>query len=92
MNNRYKMRHKEEWNLETVKVKFLREIEVMLQDEEIDEDERLTSFSICECMKCHWKFIGECERHGYGGYTSQGVQIPNFCPMCGGKISDELAE
>ncbi len=68
------------------KVKFLKEIDVKLQDESID-DERDTSFSLCECLKCHWKFIGECERHGYG-FTSQGVQIPNFCPMCGSKIED----
>lgn len=68
-------------------IKFLKEIDVVLQDEEVDKDERNTSFSICECMNCHWKFIGECERHGYG-FTSQGVQIPDYCPMCAFKIVD----
>ncbi|MCK2000816.1 hypothetical protein MZM54_05360 [[Brevibacterium] frigoritolerans] len=74
-----------------VKVKIIREIDVVLQDEELNEDERNTSFTVCECMKCHWKFIGECERHGYG-FTSEGVQIPNFCPMCGSEISDTLED
>jgi predicted Zn-ribbon and HTH transcriptional regulator len=74
-------------NKEGTKVKFLKEIDVVIQDDELDEDERNASFSICECMKCHWKFIGECERHGYG-FTSQGVQIPDFCPMCASKIVD----
>ncbi|MEE3950730.1 hypothetical protein [Peribacillus frigoritolerans] len=74
-----------------VKVKFIREIDVVLQDEEIDEDERNTSFTVYECMKCHWKFVGDCERHGYG-FTSEGVQAPDYCPMCGAKISDTLED
>ena len=77
--------------MESTKVKFLREIDVILQDEEINEDERHTSFTACECMKCHWKFIGDCERHGYG-YTSEGTQIPNYCPMCGTKFDGEMAD
>lgn len=72
------------------KVKFLKEIEVVLQDDERDEDDRLISFTVCECMKCHWTFIGDCERHGHGGYTSEGVQVPNYCPMCGSKFGDEM--
>jgi len=71
------------------KVKFLREIEAVLQDESIDEDERLISLTVCECMKCHWTFIGDCERQGYG-FTSQSQQISNFCPMCGSKFDDDL--
>lgn len=40
---------------------------------------------VLECGECHWKFIGDCERHGYG-FTSESVDTPNFCPMCGTKI------
>ncbi len=77
--------------METTKVKFLSEIDVVVQDEEIDEDDRHASFTICECMKCHWRFVGDCHRFDYG-YTSEGTQIPNYCPMCGTKIDDELVD
>lgn len=76
---------------DAVKVKFLREVDVELQDSSIDEDSRRTSYTACECMKCLWQFIGDCQRFGYG-YTSEGVQIPNYCPMCGSKFEDELLE
>lgn len=76
--------------METTKVKFLHELEAIRQDEGLGEDEHFVSFSVHECMKCHWKFIGDCERHGYG-YTSQSVQTPNYCPMCGTKFEDEMA-
>lgn len=78
-------------NQGNTKIKFLRELDVMLQDDDIDEDERITSFAVCECVKCHWRFIGDCERYGYG-FTSQGVQIPDYCPMCGSKIEDTLED
>lgn len=67
-------------------VKFIKELDFILQDEEVDERDRKTSLTLCECMKCHWKFIGGCERHG------EGVQIPYFCPMCGSKISEILED
>jgi rubrerythrin len=76
-------------NKEGTKVKFLKEIDVVLQDEELEKDEKDASFSVCECMECHWKFIGDCERQGYG-FTSQSVQIPDYCPMCGTKIVDVI--
>lgn len=77
--------------METAKVKVLQEIDAMLQDEEINEADRFVSFTACECMECHWTFIGDCEREGYG-YTSQSQQVPNFCPMCGSKFVDSLIE
>ncbi|MDX8367893.1 hypothetical protein [Cytobacillus sp. IB215665] len=75
----------------TVKVKFQKELEVVIQDDEIDEEDRLTSFTILECMGCHWIFNGDCERFGYG-FTSQSTQIPNYCPMCGSKLEGEIEE
>ncbi|MED1948974.1 hypothetical protein [Brevibacillus centrosporus] len=75
----------------TTKVKFIKELDAILQDEDMDEDEAFVSFTILECMTCHWKFIGDCQRHGYG-FTSEGTQVPNYCPMCGTKIDDEMAE
>lgn len=42
-------------------------------------------------MSCHWRFIGDCNREGYG-YTCEGTQTPNYCPMCGRKIEDEIDE
>nr|WP_150959324.1 hypothetical protein [Aneurinibacillus sp. XH2] len=73
------------------KVEFLREIDVLLQDDDISDDDRLVSYTVCECMTCNWTFIGDCERQGRG-YTSEGTQIPNFCPMCGNKFDDVLIE
>jgi rubrerythrin len=78
-------------NVETTKVKFIRELDVWLLNTEFSEDERTTSFTICECMKCHWTFVGDCNRQGYG-YTNQGVQVPNYCPMCGSKFDGDLLE
>lgn len=72
-------------------VKFLREIDVWLLNTDIPEDERVMLLTVCECMKCHWTFIGDCERQGYG-FTDQGVQVPNFCPMCGSKFDGDLLE
>lgn len=76
---------------EVTQVKLIGEIDAELKLEDVEEEERLTSFTMFECMKCHWRFIGDCERYGYG-YTSEDTQCPNFCPMCGTKISDDLAE
>ena len=73
------------------KIKIIKELEVELTGEEVDEDENLVSFLICECMNCHWRFTGDCNREGYG-YTSQGVQTPNFCPMCGKELDDEIEQ
>lgn len=75
----------------TTKIKIVRELDVMLTDDDIDDDEKSTSFLVCECMSCHWRFIGDCHRYGYG-YTSQGTQTPDYCPMCGKKIDDEIEE
>jgi rubrerythrin len=75
----------------TTKIKFIQEISVELLDEQIYEDEKITSFTVFECGNCHWRFIGDCARYGYG-YTSEGTQAPNYCPMCGRKIKDELEE
>lgn len=75
----------------TTKVKLVKELDAILQDDDLNEDEAFTSFTIYECMSCYWMFIGDCERHGYG-YTSEGTQMPNYCPMCGTKIEDELIE
>ncbi len=75
----------------TTKIKIIKELDVEILDEEIDKDERITSFLICECSSCHWRFAGDSKRYGYG-YTSEGVQTPNYCPMCGKKIEDEIEE
>lgn len=72
------------------KVKFLREIEAERKDIE-DPDERGMSLTVCECMHCHWTFIGDCERTGHG-FTCEGTQVPNYCPMCGSKFDDDLLE
>lgn len=68
--------------METTKIKVLREIDVAIQGEEIDEDDRYATFTICECLKCQWRFIGTC----HNGYTDAGTLIPEYCPMCGTKI------
>jgi rubrerythrin len=68
-------------------VKFKKDWLVEDQDEDVGEDDKLKSISIYECCNCHWIFAGDCERYGYG-YTSQSVQTPNYCPMCGAKIKD----
>jgi len=73
-----------------VEIKIIKESEVELLDDDINEDDKVISQLICECTNCHWRFIGDCYRFGYG-YTSQGTQIPNYCPMCGGKITDDIA-
>lgn len=73
--------------IDKINVKFITELDVDLTNEDIEDDDRATSFTIYECCKCHWRFVGECNRYGYG-YTSEGVQTPNYCPMCGGKIED----
>ena len=72
---------------EPTAVKFLNELDVEIADDEIPEDERLISISVYECCTCHWKFFGDCERTGYG-FTLEGTQTPNYCPMCGRKIND----
>lgn len=77
--------------MKTTKVKFIREIEALWQGVDTDDESRDMSLTVCECMNCHWAFIGDCERQGYG-FTNQGVQVPNFCPMCGSKFDDELLE
>lgn len=78
--------------METTKVKVLKEIEVeILNPNEGEEDESLVSLSVYECGTCHWRFIGDVERYGYG-YTSQSQQTPDFCPMCGREIEDEFIE
>lgn len=76
----------------TTKVRYIGEMEATItNDDEIPEDERGISISIYECCKCHWRFFGDSERHGYS-HDSEGVQTPNYCPMCGRKIEDEFAE
>ncbi|MEK3784116.1 hypothetical protein [Paenibacillus sp. FSL R5-0810] len=77
--------------MKTAKVKFIREIEALRQGVDTDDESRDMSLTVCECMNCHWTFIGDCERQGYG-FTNQGVQVPNFCPMCGSKFDDDLLE
>lgn len=76
-------------NEETAKVKFLREIDAWLLNTDIPEDNCNVSFTVCECMKCHWTFIGDCERQLHPAST-EGTQIPNYCPMCGSKFDDLL--
>ncbi|CRF28900.1 Uncharacterised protein [Mycobacterium tuberculosis] len=79
--------------MKNAKVKFLHEIQAVREvegnPERYDDDDRDMSLTVCECMNCHWTFIGDCERQGYG-YTNQGQQIPNYCPMCGSKFDDDL--
>jgi rubrerythrin len=79
--------------METTKVKILKEIEAEISsfDGDIGEDDRFMSLTIHECTTCHWRFIGEVERYGYG-YDSQGQQTPDYCPMCGRKIEDNFAD
>lgn len=64
-----------------MKVKVVKEIEAITQNE---ENENLL-FGVLECGECRWKFIGDCERHGYG-FTVESTDTPNFCPMCGSEI------
>ena len=74
------------------KVKFLKELTGIIDgDMDEGEDERTFGFTVYECCSCHWRFIGDCDRTGYG-YDWQGVQTPNYCPMCGRKISDEMED
>jgi len=75
--------------MKTAKVKFLHEIEAVRQGVDIDDESRDMSLTVCECMNCHWMFIGDCVCEGYG-YEIQGQQIPNYCPMCGSKFDDDL--
>lgn len=51
----------------------------------VTDDMCIEDFNFCECMNCHWRFIGDAQRYGYG-YTSEGTDLVNFCPMCGKKI------
>lgn len=76
---------------EITKVKFITEINAEIDNDEIPEDERFTSFSLYECFSCHWRFYGDIVRFGYG-YDSEGKQTPDYCPGCGKKIEDEFAE
>ncbi len=71
-------------------IKFINEIDVDVTTEE-DDESQIMSYTIYECNQCHWRFVGDSVRYGYG-YDSEGVQTPNFCPMCGKKIIDEIEE
>ena len=77
--------------METTKVKFIKELILKTLDDDTYEEENIFGLTVYECMKCHWRFTGDCGRSGYG-YTHQEQQTPNYCPMCGIKIDDEFEE
>lgn len=56
-------------------------IDVVTDDMHIDE------FNFYECTSCHWRFIGDAQRYNCG-FTSEGTDLFNFCPMCGKEIED----
>ena len=74
---------------EEVTVKFLKEMTLENLSDDLDDDEKTISLSAYECCKCHWCFIGDCERTGHG-YDLEGTQMPNYCPMCGTKIKEYI--
>ncbi|HEY3424821.1 MAG TPA: hypothetical protein VGL27_08505 [Negativicutes bacterium] len=76
---------------EKTKIRIIKELDVELLDDSVDEDEKIISLLICECVTCHWRFAGDCNRFGYG-YTSEGVQTPYYCPMCGKEIEDVIED
>jgi rubrerythrin len=73
-------------------IKLIKEMEVEILEEDLNEDDRFVAESIYECCNCHWRFTGGYERYGYGGFTSESTDLPNYCPMCGLEIEDYFKE
>jgi rubrerythrin len=73
--------------METTEIKFIKDMIVEITNEDLDDDERDISLSVYECCSCHWRFIGNASRCGYG-YDSEDYQAPNYCPMCGKEITN----
>lgn len=68
--------------MDKTNVKHVKEIEIIVEGQE-----ESVIGNIYQCTKCNWRFIGECERYNCG-YDSEGVDIPNYCPMCGKEIEN----
>jgi DNA-directed RNA polymerase subunit RPC12/RpoP len=78
--------------MDKTNIKLIKEMEIQITNEEFDdEEESFTTQLVLECMHCHWRFVGEVIRYGYG-YTSEAQDTPNYCPMCGRKINDMLED
>ena len=73
--------------MEDTNIKFIVEMESTITNQGLEDDERDISENIYECCSCHWRFVGTSVRYGFG-YTSESVDTPNFCPMCGKEIKD----
>lgn len=73
--------------MEETKIKFIGNTMSYVDNEDISEDERNFEQSIYECCSCHWRFTGDVVRYGYG-YDLEGQDTPDYCPMCGKKITD----
>lgn len=65
-------------------IKFIKEIDSIITNENLEEDEKELNQTIYQCISCNWRFVGDCIRYGQG--YSEGVQTPNYCPMCGKEI------
>lgn len=76
---------------EKTDIKLINELEVEIQNEDTYDDERFTTFMVFECMSCHWRFIGDVSRSGYG-YTCEGQDTPDYCPMCGREIGELVSK
>lgn len=63
---------------ESTKIKLIKKCDISLTEEV------QIPLSIYKCMSCGWEFVGDATRENAFEYT----QFPNFCPMCGKKISD----
>lgn len=74
--------------MDKTNIRFVAEIDAIITNDDIDEKE--LNQSVYECCSCHWRFAGDCMRYDCG-YDWEGVQTPNYCPMCGRKI-DNLIE
>lgn len=76
---------------EKTNIKIIKEMDIQIINEELENEENsYWSLSVLECTTCHWTFIGDVDRYGYG-YTSESQDTPDYCPMCGRKI-EELIE
>ncbi|WP_432408294.1 hypothetical protein [Wukongibacter sp. M2B1] len=76
--------------MDKTNIKFINEIDVDITTED-DNEPQIMTLSVYECEACHWRFVGDCNRYGHG-YTSEGVQSPNYCPMCGERIKESAEE
>jgi rubrerythrin len=87
-DSEYALYKKQYDKVTTTQVIFIKELDLHINNEDVPDDDRDIALSLYECLSCHWQFYGDVVKYG-GCFDYEGKQTPDYCPMCGRKITEE---